>query len=112
MRLIDADEIKKIISKSLSEYSGEYSTDMINMWGLFTQIIDEAPTVLHDNYNMGYQDGVRKVLSERPTGEWKVSDNRWGLGSLRCSNCNIYYDTDPNYCPNCGAYMKGAKNDK
>ena len=46
---------------------------------------------------------------ERPTGEWKVSDNRWGLGSLRCSNCNIYYDTDPNYCPNCGAKMKGVE---
>lgn len=31
--------------------------------------IDNAPTVLHDNYSMGYQDGVRKVLSERPQGE-------------------------------------------
>lgn len=33
-------------------------------------VIDQAPTVLHDNYSMGYQDGVKKVLSERPQGEW------------------------------------------
>lgn len=32
-------------------------------------IIDNAPTVCNDNYSMGYQDGVKKILSERPTGE-------------------------------------------
>ena len=32
--------------------------------------IDKAPTVCNDNYAMGYQDGVKKVLSERPQGEW------------------------------------------
>ena len=31
-------------------------------------LIDNAPTVTVDNYAMGYQDGVRKVLSERPKG--------------------------------------------
>ena len=102
MRIIDADKLINQIEQHCIDDEVTCKDDVI-------EIIDNAPTVLHDNYSMGYQDGVRKVLSERPTGEWKVSDNRWGLGSLRCSNCNIYYDTDPNYCPNCGAYMKGAK---
>lgn len=40
------------------------------------QIIDNAPTVIVDNYAMGYQDGVRQVLKEvaegkhSPQGEW------------------------------------------
>ena len=33
------------------------------------ETIDNAPTVCNDNYAMGYQDGVNKVLSERPQGE-------------------------------------------
>lgn len=123
MRLIDADKLcedfKKRQKDALNWKEQAIMNDNIEaeiradaVLAFLSEVkltIDKAPTVLHDNYNMGYQDGVRKVLSERPTGEWKVSDNRWGLGSLRCSNCNIYYDTDPNYCPNCGAKMKGAE---
>lgn len=76
-------------------------------------VIDQAPTVLHDNYSMGYQDGVRKVLSERPQGEWEkpflYSDGRW---YHKCTNCHIcsevsiLQDKYCNFCPNCGAKMK------
>ena len=38
------------------------------------RLIDNAPTVCNDNYAMGYQDGVKKVLSERPKGEWIVGE--------------------------------------
>jgi rubrerythrin len=70
-------------------------------------IIDNAPTVLHDNYSEGYQDGVRKVLSERPQGKWI------GIaGEYRCDKCygKLWYRSD--YCPQCGARMiKEAENE-
>ena len=37
--------------------------------------IDNAPTVTVDNYAMGYQDGVRKVLSEMYKNEQKENNN-------------------------------------
>ena len=58
MRLIDADALKPNIDK----FIGYLDEDMITRIKI---VIDNAPTVLHDNYSMGYQDGVKKVLSER-----------------------------------------------
>jgi len=57
--------------------------------GDFADIIDNAPTV-----------------EERPQGEWIYSQ-----GSLKCSRCG-YDDTrnhkaNSNFCPNCGADMRG-----
>ena len=45
MRLIDADKIIKWADDSVSQHGGTYSTDMLNMFGLFKHIIDNAPTV-------------------------------------------------------------------
>ena len=74
-------------------------------------IIDNAPTVLHDNYSMGYQDGVRKVLSERPQGEWEEPFEMNGKSYHKCTNCHISSELIlfGNYCPNCGAEMKGEE---
>lgn len=47
--LISREALKGVISKSVSEYSDQYSTDMLNMWGLFTKIIDNAPTIVTTN---------------------------------------------------------------
>lgn len=43
---------------------------------------------------------------QRPHGEWELTDNRWGVGTWRCTNCDSYYDVDTNYCPTCGADMR------
>ena len=73
--------------------------------------IDNAPTVTVDNYAMGYQDGVRKVLSERPKCEW-IKDESSSI-AYRCSNCEVLQHWSPikngkyNFCPNCGADMRG-----
>lgn len=45
MRLIDADDLKKRADDSVAQYGNQYSTDMLNMFGLFKEIIDNAPTV-------------------------------------------------------------------
>lgn len=78
MRLIDADALEKTITE---EFHGISATGFIyymrhkapiEVYNRVRDLIDNAPTVLHDNYSMGYQDGVKRVLSERPHGEWLV----------------------------------------
>lgn len=60
--LISREELKKVLNEQIN--FDENCRDSV------FDIIDNAPTILHDNYSMGYQDGVRKVLSERPHSEW------------------------------------------
>ena len=43
--LISRSALKKVIEDSVSQYGGQYSADMLNMWALFSHIIDNAPTV-------------------------------------------------------------------
>ena len=75
------------------------------------RLIDNAPTVCNDNYAMGYQDGVKKVLSERPTGEWIVDGHHY-----KCSICGktlaiIPSESDDDLigCPYCLADMRGGR---
>lgn len=103
MRLIDADALKYAITN----HCRSEAENLNHFWydGNIISLIDNAPTVAVDNYAMGYQDGVRKVLSERPQGDWIFTDNRWGLGDWECNKCHKYSNKDTNFCPNCGARM-------
>lgn len=44
---------------------------------------------------------------EPKRGEWIVKQS----GFAECSVCEQYYFSDYNFCPNCGAKMKGADDD-
>lgn len=62
---------------------------------------------------------VRKALStDRPQGEWIKFGLGRGTRILFCTNCERRIemplsrgDSNYDYCPNCGARMKGADND-
>ena len=69
-----------------------------------------------DNDTISRQAAIAKLFNElvvldelpsiRPkTGRW-IDDN--------CSECGqyVYHGDANNYCPNCGAYMKGENNDQ
>ena len=52
---------------------------------------------------------VEKLPSaDRPQGQW-IEMYRNGFGNIicMCSKCN-FHTTKSNFCPNCGARMKGA----
>jgi len=114
MRLIDADKIIKWADDSVAQYGGTYSTDMLNMFGLFKHIIDNAPTV-EPTF------GVFKSIccedcdkNARPQGEWifERMKGRTYSDFVFCSECqkpNGFYET--NFCPNCGAEMKRKPRD-
>ena len=83
--------------------------------------IDGAPTVTPDMAQvLAYESG--KVGSERSTAEWeeehevscgKILQMRVNVVEHKCNNCKRWgikwAGTIPdNYCPNCGAKMKGG----
>jgi hypothetical protein len=102
MRLIDADALKEAISKHpLIDFTDD---------DIF-ELIDNAPTVFDDKaYSDGYAQGTCDCehAHERPQGEWintrppEMSDN------IVCSLCGYDSIASFNYCPNCGANMKGG----
>ena len=54
-----------------------------------------------------------KALEERPQGEWIIDkgeyiDNQIYKTAFRCSLCCGKFNSSYNYCPNCGAKMKGG----
>lgn len=86
MRLIDADTLKEDFAKH--EDRKGY---LIGDW---EDIIDNAPTV------------------ERPQGEWEALNYH----TCYCTNCRFDFDimkcdfmTKMNFCPNCGADMRGGR---
>ena len=80
---------------------------------------DAVEVIKKNHYNVGGCGATLKVMIEqikaipsadRPRGEWENYKDEH-----RCSNCgevviDDWYDTDDwyNFCPNCGAKMKGA----
>ena len=99
MRLIDADALKIIIEQN------QLINAKLSVYDVL-KIIDNAPTVLHDNYSMGYQDGVRSVLSERLQGKWIFHKDYNESCRYGCNQCGNLNNIQSNYCPNCGAEMK------
>lgn len=73
------------------------------------EIIDNAPTVdikdeIAGAYNEGYMCGNKEAEKARPKGEWRVRhDNHF-----RCTNCEQYSSFNYEFCPNCGADMRGG----
>lgn len=95
MRIIDADKLRAEYQAILDRGDMFCEYDIIGM-------LDKAPTVCNDNYSMGYQDGVKKVLSERPTGEWQLHGMIY-----YCSECgHDCGESGDNFCGNCGADMR------
>ena len=117
MRLIDADTLKETLSsKDLITWTYEYGDAIPCDWLMST--IDNAPTVdisetISKFRNTAYQNGVTTGLNKRSRGEWIDDDNDL-LNFKKCSNCGEcaeWLDGGSqllsNFCPNCGAALRG-----
>ena len=120
VRLIDANKLKEALEENrwyhtlpngdLGEGANSKTTVPIYLADDVYRLIDNAPTVRTDNYAMGYQDGVRKVLSERSQGKWitDISDDPYMITyGWRCSVCGKRQTHGtPKYCMHCGSKME------
>ncbi len=116
MRLIDADTLKKSIKSyaddqyAENEYLGECA---------IMDIIDNAKTIPILDFKEGYKQAIidGKTNFSRPQGEWMfLKANEEQTDGYECSVCKATYHTrvpyfsEFNFCPNCGADMRGNKN--
>ena len=93
MRLIDADALKEEVSKK--KVVGRFNT---------LSLIDAAPTIIWCNKTSeGYP-----LMDLRPKeeGKWIIHD-RENL-KYGCNQCGNLTNINSNFCPNCGADMKGG----
>jgi len=75
----------------------------------------DVNTSIRQAFEKGFRIGVKKGAStNRPQGEW-INKHKWDNGFLEreCSLCGamkpiLMHTAKINYCPNCGARMKGA----
>lgn len=96
MRMIDADALKVYfvdLSKEKDIGFGDVGRMITVKIEHIIDTIENAPTI------------------EPKRGEWIRSsdiDIAWGSKVYTCSNCGHKRDSETNFCPNCGARMKGA----
>lgn len=92
MRLIDADILKR---KFRNVNEGMFQLSRVY------ELIDNSPIV----YPICEDKACKYRANESPKGEW-IEDS----GNIACSHCHtiwLYRRTD--FCPNCGADMRGKK---
>lgn len=131
MRLIDADELitafpcgESVRTESVRATINhmptiEVSEDAISREGLLKSFGLSEKTRKYGGDHSGYdtmmlyeiQDYIEdapSVVPKAKEGEWKITINQ----DYRCSNCNkITSSYKANYCPYCGAKMKGVENE-
>lgn len=57
---------------------------------------------------------IDKIPSVENKGEWIADVDKWGdvvttVNGYTCSKCGMFNSDKDNFCPNCGAKMKGGE---
>lgn len=86
------------------------------MWK-YEQITGESaehiPIIKLGAFLDGYEMGIKALEQQpRPKGKWKYTEMGWFV-VCNCSECGFQIDADEanNFCPYCGADMRGDKNE-
>jgi len=120
MRLGDLDALKEKVNAFYDElFVGCVSSDLITFAKSVDEMIDNVPTVeaypfeqVQELVKLNQQFAQEIEDLKRPQGEWIIDGHH-----IRCNKCNEYIcNTDGegdkipnNFCPNCGADMRGDK---
>ena len=112
MRLIDADTLKKAIFNYFDGVNSVYGTYILRDVNV---IIDNAPMIEYT-----FEDAFQKTVCEqklycpnkRPTGKWITRTEDNGVNyRFYCSCCDREVTQITDFCPYCGADMRGAEDE-
>jgi len=120
---ISREALRKAIEEVEDNYDGYEPNDLGKFMCKVDDLIDNAPPVevytkddMAGAYNEGYVCGNKEAGKARPQGKWKTNEGYDGDEYYECSNCGEPWflsagtpkDNNMNFCPNCGAEMKGG----
>lgn len=55
---------------------------------------------------------IERLRKKRPRGKWEIIGDEVGIDCIQCSRCGVWrFGRKENYCPNCGADMRGDSHD-
>lgn len=109
MRLGDLDALKEAINSEIEQATEVgIAVDTDYLWSLLNYAIDNAPTI--ETPTIYEFKGCDNCELERPQGEWIDTGDmqEYWAEEYQCSICEAK-DHWHNYCPNCGAKMKGGE---
>lgn len=117
MRLIDADVLKMELEGSKYILPNDLNRLLNSEINRCIEAIDYAPTVelteeqaIDKLHKTGWLPRHDKEMTERPQGEWEENNESKIRTCWYCTNCGYptFEVVDTNFCPNCGARMKGG----
>ena len=101
MRLIDADKLLEAIANSGAVWETNDCIDVIEILTV-KKIVDNAPTI--EPTTVYEFKGCDNCELDRPKGEWEYNPE-WN--EYMCPFCLGGFPKEYNFCPNCGADMRG-----
>lgn len=89
----------------------------------YTHIVPNGENV--ESYERGWNDAIDAIIENEPTADVRENvEGKWipvtnGRGGSECNQCHAYapyhqcgVEYNSKYCPNCGADMRGGKNER
>ena len=102
MRLIDADAFDERVRAAVGMSEEELSEDFKDGVQAVLYMMSKQPTIT--------------AQPERKKGQWIKTDELYETDEYRCSLCGqvltTYRGKRMNYCPNCGADMRGERDEQ
>ena len=122
--LISREALKDEVRKHAEYYADRTEEDRYNVG--YTEcaceildFIDNAPTVAYPFEKFrtmlcGTCQAYMRIEPERPQGEWIIIHTATGKTKCKCNQCQHFIEigNDKNFCPNCGADMRGQDHEQ
>lgn len=113
---VSAENFKKM--RPLSDYTEEIEPESISEWKKeFREYVDSLD-ITRDDWKgiIEYIDELPSIQPERKKGEWIKHENAdivdgYYVPKYECSCCHTWKDDNSNYCPDCGADMRGERDE-